>query len=232
MFKAVCACCPPNLARVISSFGKYAYGENEDTVFCHLYAGGKVAFENGVKLLCKTEYPYGFDVVYTILEGRGKIAVRIPQWSKNSILTVNDEIVDCNAIKGYIYLKVNAGDIVKLTLDDTPYYVYPSAKIPELTGSVAICRGPLVYCFEGVDNGNDILSLSIKRKGKLFVGDADAQLKGAVKITAEAVRTEVSAELYTTSVPVETPCTAVAIPYYTWCNRGENQMRVWMTEAK
>ena len=37
-----CACCPPNLARIVSSVGAYAYTENEDTRWFHLYMGGRV----------------------------------------------------------------------------------------------------------------------------------------------------------------------------------------------
>ncbi|MBQ8827255.1 MAG: glycoside hydrolase family 127 protein, partial [Oscillospiraceae bacterium] len=85
-----CACCPPNVARLITSFGKYAYGENKDTAYCHLYAAGKVEFGNGIKLTCETEYPYGFTVTYKIEKG-GKSAIRIPSWSKKYSLTINGE---------------------------------------------------------------------------------------------------------------------------------------------
>ena len=47
-----CACCPPNAARLIASLGRFAYGENEDTAFCHMFAAGNVSFENGMKLTC------------------------------------------------------------------------------------------------------------------------------------------------------------------------------------
>lgn len=83
-----CACCPPNAARLITSFGKYAYGENGKTAYCHLYAAGKASFENGVSFTCKTEYPYGFTVVYEIENG-GEIAVRIPAWSKTFSVELN-----------------------------------------------------------------------------------------------------------------------------------------------
>ncbi len=227
-----CACCPPNAARLISSFGKYAYGENEDTCYCHLYAGGEVSFSNGVKLVCSTEYPYGFTVKYTVAEGSGKIALRIPAWSNKYTLTKNGAAVEAAPVKGYVYLDIAAGDELVLTLDDTPRYVYASTRIPELTGCTAVVRGPLVYCFEGADNG-DVLPISLKHGGKLTVSDtADAQLDGAFKITAEAYRSEDIGSLYSFSPLSEAPIQAVAIPYYTWGNRMENQMRVWMTERR
>ncbi len=224
-----CACCPPNVARLISSIAMYAYGENSNTAFCHMFASGKVSFENGMKIHCKTSYPYGFRVTYEIQNG-GKLAIRIPHWSKTFTLSVNKKSSNVKPIKGYIYLDVSDGDIVELLLDDMPRFVYASSKVPELTGRTALCRGPLVYCFEGVDNNGDVLSLSLKRNGRVTVSDADDFLNGAIKLRVEAVYTQPTNKLYLDTPPVEKPCTAIAVPYYTWGNRGENQMRVWMNE--
>ncbi len=228
-----CACCPPNVARLISSLGKYAYGENEDTAFCHLYAAGKTEFGNGIKLTCETEYPYGFTVTYKIEKG-GKIAIRIPSWSKKYNLSLNEKNIDTAPENGYVTVEAKGGDIIRLILDDTPRFAYASTKIPELTGCTSVMRGPLVYCFEGVDNDNDVLSLSLLRSGKLTASDySESLLNGTVTITAQAKRTEYKEDaLYSDTIPDEKECTAKAVPYYTWGNRGENQMRVWMTETK
>ncbi len=222
-----CACCPPNAARLISSFGKYAYGENKDTAFCHMYAAGDVTFDNGISFTCETEYPYGFTVTYKIRKG-GNIAIRIPSWSKEYKLTLNGNSIESEPEKGYIAIKAKNNDTIVLELDDTPAFCYASSKIPELTGCAAVTRGPLVYCFEGVDNENDVLSLTLCTDGKLTVSDNDKELN-AVTITAEAMRAETSDSLYSSRPPVLHKCTAKAVPYYTWGNRGENQMRVWMT---
>ncbi len=226
-----CACCPPNLARCVCSFGKYAYGENEKTAFCHMFASGEVEFENGLKLSCKTEYPFGFDVNYTVLDGEGELAIRIPAWSKEFSLTVNGEKSNCEIRNGYSYLSVKAGDEVTLKLDSLPYYVYPSNKIPELTGSVALCRGPLVYCFEGSDNGwcnGNILSLSLTGDDDISPEKADGLPEEIVALKVPAVKSCEVSGLYTLSKPAYEEGYAKAIPYYAWCNRGENQMRVWM----
>ena len=122
-------------------------------------------------------------------------------------------------------------DKIRITLYDSPYHMYASSRIPQLSGYTAVCRGPLVYCFEGVDNDGDVLSLSLKRGGKLVVSAYDTELLGGtVQITAEAVRRETDGHLYSDQPPAEKPAQAVAVPYYIWCNRGENQMRVWMHE--
>lgn len=223
-----CACCPPNAARLISSFGKYAYGENDDTAFCHMYAAGEVTFGNGIAFSCETEYPYGFTVTYKIKKG-GNIAIRIPAWSRKRSLTLNGKAVETAPEKGYITVMASDDDIIVLTLDETPRLNYASSRIPELTGCVAVTRGPLVYCFEGIDNEGDILSVSLAADSDPVVSDKNEAL-GAVTITAKAVRAEYSDSLYSDTPPVETECSVTAVPYYTWGNRGENQMRVWMTK--
>ena len=223
-----CACCPPNVARLISSFGKYAYGESGDTAYCHLFAAGKISFANGMTLTCETEYPYGFTVRYKV-GGEGKLAVRIPHWSESFTAEVNSRELDIRPEDDYIYLSVNDGDEVTLTLDGTPRFVYASTKVPRLTGSTALCRGPLVYCFEGADNSGDVLSLAIDTGSPVKVSDFKPDLLcGTVKLTVSASRTPDIDDLYTSKKPIPTPCTAEAVPYYTWGNRGENQMRVWM----
>lgn len=223
-----CACCPPNAARLISSFGSYAYGENEDTCFCHLFADGKVKFNNGSEIICTTEYPYVFSVEYKIIKGK-KLAVRIPQWSKEYSLKINSNETTVTLKDGYAYLTVKDGDTVSLTLDGTPKFIYADCKVPRLTGMTAITRGPLVYCFEGTDNGGDVLSLALKADGKITESSVkDSVLGDTVVLYAEGYRAECEGSLYSDTPPLYTPCTFKAIPYYMWGNRGETQMRVWV----
>ena len=226
-----CACCPPNAARLISSFGKYAYGENGDTVFCHLFAAGTADFENGMKLVCESEYPYGFTVKYKI-SGSGRLAVRIPRRSPEYTLTVNGKSFAGAPENGYVYIPVSGEAEIVLTLDDTPRFIYASPKVPRLTGYTAICRGPLVFCFEGADNDGDVLSLKLDTGGGIAVKEEPELLGGTVRLEIPAVRVSQTEELYSSASPVETPCTAHAVPYYTWGNRGENQMRVWLPVKK
>ena len=223
-----CACCPPNAARTISSIGKYAYGENNDTVFCHLYAAGEVNFSNGISLSCKTEYPYSADVDYKI-KGNGILAVRIPHWSKNTTVYKNNSPISPEIKEGYAYIKASDNDEIRLCLDMTPRIVYPSEKLYNLSGKGAICKGPLVYCFEGVDNNGKVLNAFIDGNSSIEAEDFDIPLstgtkrlkiKGYIRKTAEG--------LYSDKKPEIIPAELYAIPYFLWANRGENQMRVWM----
>lgn len=222
-----CACCPPNAARLITSFGCYAYGENSDMSFCHMYADGEIKFENGMELVCKTNYPYDMTVNYSVIKG-GRLAIRIPGWSDTFTLALNGEKQELKPINGYVIIAVKDGDEAKLVLSDTPYFVYPSVKIPAVSGMAAIRRGPLVYCFEDADNG-DVLSLALKRGGKITVCEPDQnELSGVTKLKVEAVRFDDNGKPYSFDEPKTTDTLAIAVPYYTWGNRGENAMRVFM----
>ena len=222
-----CACCPPNVARLIGSIGKYAYGENGDTVYCHLFAAGKVDFSNGMFLECTTDYPYGMSVKYTV-SGNGKLAVRVPKWSRKYTLRVNGAEVPAAPENGYLYVDVSGNAEVELLLDGTPTFVRASGKVPRLSGMNALMRGPLVYCFEGADNGS-VRELRLDRSAVPAVSEIEPELLGGtVTLTAKAFRSEDCEELYSSEPEKLTPCEAVAIPYYTWGNRRENEMRVWV----
>ncbi len=223
-----CACCPPNAARLISSLGQYAYGECGGTSFCHLFASGEAVFKNGMKLQCETAYPYGFEVSYRV-SGAGILAVRIPGWSAKNTIRRNGSVITPEIKTGYAYIPASDGDEITLTLDDTPRFVYASEKIPAVSGKAALCRGPLVYCFEGADNGGEVIPLSIDPAAEVTVGENAAGLpEGAVSLNAKGFRREPQKSLYSSQPPKKSPCTLTAVPYCLWGNRGENQMRVWI----
>ncbi len=225
-----CACCPPNVARLIGSIGKYAYGENENTVFCHMYAAGEVSFQNGMTLCCTTGYPYDMSVKYSV-GGTGVLAVRIPKWSRTYTVKKDGTIIAVTPDNGYVYIDVKEHAEIELLLDTTPAYIRATCKIPRLSGMTALMRGPLVYCFEGVDNGS-VKELRIDRSKTPLVSEYDpALLGGTVKLTASAYRVSDCDDIYSSEPETLTPCEAVAVPYYTWGNRGENEMRVWMNTS-
>ncbi len=223
-----CACCPPNVARLVSSLGTYAYGEKDDICYCHLYCDGKIKFINGLTLTCETDYPYDFTVKYTA-EGSGTLAVRVPYWSKSYSLKINSKEVSPEEKDGYICFSISDKDEITLTLDGTPKLIYADTKVPALTGMTALVRGPLVYCFEGIDNDGDILSLSIKRKALIKEKTVtDTTLGKTVMLEIDGYKAECEDSLYSETEPTYTPCALKAIPYFLWGNRGENQMRVWL----
>ncbi len=227
-----CACCPPNVARCIASIGKYAYGENETTAYIHLFAEGKISFENGLVLECETGYPYEFKVVYRAIDGSGRVAVRRPDWSRNFGICINGVEVQEQCEKGYWYLDhVKQGDVIEIALDDQVKKIYSSARVASDSGCAALQRGPLVYCVEGTDNEGDVLSLSYADGGAAAAEKYEPELlNGTVVLKVDGYRTQTNSSLYTYEKLKAEPCTIKAIPYYTWGNRGLGEMRVWLPE--
>lgn len=221
-----CACCPPNAARTIMSFGKYAYGENDDTAFCHLYAAGSIRLKNGIAFDCETQYPFGNEIRYNIVSG-GRLALRIPHWSKNTEIILNGSPVSAETSNGYAYIKVSDGDELIMRLDCGTRFVYASRKVPTLSGKLCLCNGPLVYCFEGVDNGGDVLDLRLSPETIPEECTAEG-LDGITALEMQAFREEDSGALYTFDAPERKKCTAKAVPYFCRANRGETTMRVWL----
>ena len=105
--------------------------------------------------------------------------------------------------------------------------IFASGRVPELTGKACICRGPLVYCFEGVDNDGDVLSLRLKSELKAELTKVQV-FDDIPALSVEALRSQGKGSLYFRERPKLTEMTAKAIPYFCWANRGETQMRIWL----
>lgn len=235
-----CACCPPNVARLINSIGMYAWDVEENTVFSHLYIGGtlNVTDEAGGCIEVRTDYPVSGKVEYIFhpsdREMKMTLAVRIPYWSSNTVIRQNDSEIKYLIKDGYAYVEgcFTEGDVVELTMDMDIRMVYASPKVSADSGRACIMRGPLVYCAEGVDNEGKILDLSIKSDGEKYCSDK-ADFYGNYIIYADGFRTKEQGNgnfggLYSFEKPVKQPCKIKFVPYYTWGNRGINEMRVWM----
>ncbi len=227
-----CACCPPNTARLIMSVQKYAYSEKDSTAFCHLFAAGDVTFQNGTHIKCETEYPFDLTVEYKIITASGALAVRIPSWSKRTSITKNGIEVKLKTENGYAYFEeLCENDVLKFSFDDRVKHIYSNPAVFENSGMTAFKRGPLVYCAEGVDNGNDVLSLVIAENGAASVEPFRIEGLKINKIVADGYRIDKTPDLYTEKKPEKTPYKITAVPYFVWGNRGKNQMRVWLPEV-
>ena len=233
-----CACCPPNVARLLTSIGSYAYTAGENALFAHLYLEGTVDSGLGWSLTCETGYPHGGEVRYTYHgpERETTLALRIPGWSRRTSLQVNGQEADLSALtkEGYAYLNraFREGDQITLTLDMAPQWVTASAKVPALSNRAAVQRGPLVYCAEGVDNGGQVLGLSFAREGALTQEPFDPELLGGVApVTAQGWRQREPGALYAYGMAQQEPAQIRLVPYYAWGNRGLTQMRVWLPIA-
>ena len=232
-----CACCPPNLVRLITSLGKYVWDETDDTIFSHMFVGQKAELEKA-DIDVESSYPWEGKVTYHVhskKEEEYTLAIHIPGYLKDICVKVNGEQIEWKKFmkNGYLYLTRKWGESqVEILFDLEVRKVYANKNVREDAGKVALMRGPFVYCFEGVDNGNDLQAMCIDAdtQAETFVGK-EGVLKDKVCIHVQGYEDERESDaLYSEEKPDYQPHELTAIPYYLWGNRGVNQMRVWMLE--
>jgi uncharacterized protein len=234
-----CACCPPNVARLITSIGRYAWCIQDRTAYTVLYIGGTLdgSEQLGGKIHVETAYPYEGMVTYSF-EPDNKtmditLALRLPSWSRSTKICMNGKEIDCRRSNGYAFIKgsFTESDTVTIEFDMSVRRLYASPKVSADSGKVAFMRGPLVYCAESADNNGSVLDLSADRTAAPCVEAYEPDLLcGMRKITVKGMRTEDNGQLYSDVPQILTPCTITLVPYYTWANRGETEMRVWLPE--
>ena len=232
-----CACCPPNLVRMVTSLGKYAWDEEDDTIYSHLFIGQEAKLDKA-DIRVSGIYPWGGNVSYTVnpkTDDEFTLAIHIPGYLKEFKLTLNGKSFNTKDLvkDGYLYIerKWRNGDCIELTFDMDIRVIYANTNVREDIGCVALMRGPVVYCFEGVDNDGDVQSLLIdtaKISEASITKVQDGILQGATVLDVVAVRLESTDDLYSEQPPARKSVKARAVPYYMWGNRGLNQMRVWM----
>jgi len=242
-----CACCPPNVARLLASLPGYFYGVSEDRIWVHLYAGSTASVSlNGdrtVSLAQRTDYPWNGNVEIKVRgEGDFGLMLRVPSWcEEGSRIEVNGETVDGPASSGS-YAEVRrawrTNDTVRLNLPMPVRRVECHPHVAENAGRVALMRGPLLYCIEQANNpGLDPRDLVLPTASDLSA-HYDPGLLGGV--TWLKTRAEVFApddawndRLYRTAPEQPEarraePAELTAVPYYAWANRKPGAMRVWL----
>lgn len=241
-----CACCPPNIARLLASLPGYFYSTSDGGLWVHFYAPGsaRIPLPDGrtIGLTQHTRYPWDGEVAIEVAgAGAFGLWLRVPGWCEaGATLEINGEPF-AGALTPGSYAEIRRawqpGDIVRLHLPMPVRRVASHPHVAENAGRVALMRGPILYCVEGADNpGLDPRDLVLPAGGD-FTAELRPDLLGgvvALRSRAEVVPPDEgwSGRLYRTAVvPVETPGRPIevtAIPYHVWANREPGPMRVWL----
>lgn len=214
-----CSCCPPNIVRFIPSIAEYMYSFDNDTVYVHQYINSETKCED-IVITQKTSYPENGTIRINCSIGSRKIALRIPGWCK--CFSVNREYEMKNG-----YAVIDADGEIVLELDMPVSVVRANRRVHDCAGRVAVVRGPVVYCAEGVDNGQDIKNLRICPGGKFTLSPSDFMLPA---IVTRGYMPNENDSLYCSADEPLCETTVKLIPYYAFANRGESEMCVWLLE--
>jgi DUF1680 family protein len=244
-----CACCPPNLARLLASLPGYYYTTSTEGIWVHLYGSATASFDlpalnqgRPIQLQQQTNYPWDGDIRIQV-EGRGDFSLylRLPGWCAKPQLQVNGQRF-AGALAPGSYARIQRewypGDVVQLQLPMPVQAMVAHPYVIENNDRLALQRGPLLYCVEQSDHpDSDIRHVRVSPQ----VGD-EAQtafqpdlLGGIMTIRLPGIVAKHGWEktLYhtVTTAPGPGPTRTIsltAVPYYAWANREPGPMRVWL----
>ncbi len=232
-----CACCPPNLARLIGSIGTYVFTETDDTVFVHLYMGTHMEkkLQSGTaRIDIQSGFPWNGNVSIRVeceAEETFTIALRIPDWGQDYKITG-----ECGSTQkeknGYLYLtKAWKSDTIQIEFPMEVQVIESDSRVRETVGKAAVQRGPVVYCLEEADNGKDLHLLKMDENAQFETQEKQIATESVIALRAQGWKQRQRAQdgkLYFAHTKTEYERTTLTwIPYYAWANRGEGEMQVW-----
>jgi len=235
-----CACCPPNLARIIASLGNYVHSFREDALFTHLYIGSEAKVNlcgEDVSVKIETRYPWKEQIDISFKMNRNvkfKYGFRIPGWCKKYNILLNNADISFDIEDGYAVIdrEWTSGDKLSLVFDMPVNFLRSNPRVRENTGKVAVTRGPVVYCAEEEDNGDELYKFHLGNPADIEVAHKDDLLEGVTIISFNAKHEKDWAEdaLYRTEETLLEDKKITLIPYYAWANRSPGEMIVWMNK--
>lgn len=236
-----CSCCPPNIARLLASLGSYIYAANEKEVAVHLYIQSTARLNIGghiVTLRQETTYPWNGAITLRVDMPEPTIfalKLRLPSWCHSATLRVNGEVYALagHVERGYAHIERQweAGDTVMLELAMPVERMYAHPSVRQDAGCVALKRGPLLYCLEGVDHTVPLHRVVMPEDADLGSSFEEDLLDGVMVLRGRALiedDVDWANTLYRSYPPVRFPAAITAIPYYAWDNRQPDEMRIWL----
>jgi uncharacterized protein len=246
-----CACCPPNVARLLPSLPGYIYAKSSNELYVNLFIANKAEFsfmDSTISLKQTTNYPWNGKVEIQVTPPQTEkftLKVRIPGWARNEVmpgnlytfndnktpkvaLEINGEKFNYKLDKGYavIHRKWSPGDVVSLDLPMEVRQVIADKRVEADHNKMAIERGPLVYCAEWpYSKEHKVLNLVFDKNGSFMPAFNDTLLNGVEVISAMAQPTRYNEKKQVEKGEKEE---ITLIPYYAWNNKGPGEMTVWL----
>ena len=251
-----CACCPPNIMRLLASLQHYLATTDGDALYLQQYTGAQISTplaDGTLGVAVSADFPWSGEVTVRVTQapaGPCGLAIRVPSWSSEPRLQINGTPAEASRTdRGYllVHRQWQSGDVLAWTFDVAPRWAFPHPRINAVRGCAAIERGPLVYCFEQADQepGTDLDDLALL--GGTPLADRPATLPGigrtvVVEVSAAAMGAGSPEGLPYAAQPPDTAqppagpggvrrLTATAVPYFQWDNRDGRAMRVWLPSA-
>lgn len=215
-----CSCCPPNILRFLASVTGLAYSYDEQAVYIHQYLPS-LCSEDGVSVSVATRYPSDGEITVRCSAKQPYVALRIPGWCQNFKLDRPYTMKN-----GYAFVELSGETEIKLILDMPVTFVTSNPAVHENGGKIAVTRGPVVYCAEGVDNVPHLRGVFLSTEQPSVVSGKF----GLSDLLCTGYRIKPSDALYQPWSEDLEQIQLRLIPYYAFANRGESEMLVWFAK--
>ncbi|MGW2050456.1 glycoside hydrolase family 127 protein [Streptomyces sp. NPDC001858] len=232
------SCCPTNVARTLALLPAYLATADDHGVQLHQYADAEIA-TGGLALSVRTDYPYGGSVTVRVdrtPDHPWTLSLRVPDWTRGGAawLTVPDGSRRAAAPGTATVTQVfRPGDEIRLDLPVGPRWTAPDPRIDAVRGTLAVERGPLVYCAESVDlpDGHEVDVVRVDPSTAPQDGPG-----GTVVVDGDVTGDDAQSDAPWPYRPLDAPAGPsaagragiVLVPYHSWANRGPSTMRVWL----
>jgi hypothetical protein len=234
-------CCPPNVARTISSLAGYVATSDGSGIQLHQYASGTVRAEldtGRAGISVRTDYPWDGLVEVTVTEalaGPWSLTLRIPSWAERASIEVKGQAHSAEPGTATFERSWMVGDQVLLRMPIRPRWTLPDNRIDAIRGCAALEVGPIIYCLESLADESLKLDAIYVEQGHPEATVVDG-LPGVPAFLVEAF--ERPDRLYEVGWPYHDVAPAAVgvpsrrqvtlVPYHRWANRGVSTMRVWL----
>ncbi len=241
-----CACCPPNIARLLASLPGYLYTTSDEGLWVQLYIGNRttVTLPGGpaVRVELASGLPWAGDVRLTLTPAEPvefTVFLPVPAWAEREVtVRVRGTEVGTGPVAGYVAVRRTwePGDQVEVTLGTPVRPLVTHPRVALTHARVALTRGPIVYCLEQVDHDAAAVADIRLSGGEQWAADHRPDLLGGVTTLTAGARAvhpddgPLHRRLGDTS-PVAREVTVTAVPYYAWANREPGEMRVFVPLA-
>ncbi|OUN26079.1 beta-L-arabinofuranosidase domain-containing protein [Pseudoflavonifractor sp. An85] len=234
------ACCPPNITRTLASLGQYVYFQDETTLYTNLYVSNEMDTTVGdipVHVAMSGNFPWENTMTFTVSAPKATemtLAFRIPNYAKNFKVMCDGSQITGTVERGYF--KVTGQFEQKtftITFDAPAQFIHANPQVRADAGKVALVKGPLVYCLEEQDNGENLSALFVDAQQPVSVDFREDVCKGSQVLTLSGQRLsqeQWGEALYSAQAPVKTQVQLTAVPYCYWGNRTPGEMTVWIKE--
>jgi len=234
------ACCLPNLARFWPQVPGLIFAQKGNTLYQAQLASAEVEvglMDSKVQVRMKSDFPNSGRTEAAVSAdkpGTWNVKLRKPSWNgaakvKHDMKEPEHDLYDNEHAGGWVPFErgYETTDGFMIHFLAPVRRVKADERVEADRGRVALMRGPLVYCLEGVDHAGAARSMVLTSDMELKVENVGTILGGTRVIRARAKRVVGG----TSAAPETKVATLTAIPYWMWDNREAGDMTVWISET-